>query len=196
MSEKPEIYVSTDVETDGRIPGKNSMLSLGSVAFNEAGEELSEHLVNLVELPPPARGDDETMEWWKTQPAAWCAIRRDLVAPKPAMKRYREWVESLPGKPVFVGYPAGFDFTFVYWYLIYFTDGSPFSFSCIDIKSYAMALLKKGYRHSAKKYWPESWKQWKEMHTHIPTDDAREQGLAFMQMRRENHAESSLLPGV
>ena len=28
-----EVYVSTDVEADGRIPGRNSMLSLASVAF-------------------------------------------------------------------------------------------------------------------------------------------------------------------
>jgi len=37
-----------------------------------------------------------------------------------------------PGKPVFVGYPAGFDFLFVYWYLIRFTGESPFSFSALD----------------------------------------------------------------
>ncbi len=30
------------------------------------------------------------------------------------------WVKSLPGTPVFVAYPAGFDFLFVYWYLIRF----------------------------------------------------------------------------
>jgi hypothetical protein len=28
-----EIYVSTDVETDGPIPGPHSMLSLGSAAY-------------------------------------------------------------------------------------------------------------------------------------------------------------------
>ncbi len=30
------------------------------------------------------------------------------------------WIQSLEGKPVFVAYPAGFDFLFVYWYLIKF----------------------------------------------------------------------------
>jgi hypothetical protein len=29
---KPEIYISTDVETDGPIPGPHSMLSFGSAA--------------------------------------------------------------------------------------------------------------------------------------------------------------------
>ena len=30
---KPEIYISTDVETDGPIPGPHSMLSIGSAAY-------------------------------------------------------------------------------------------------------------------------------------------------------------------
>lgn len=32
-----EIYVSTDIETDGPIPGPNSMLSFGSAAFTAEG---------------------------------------------------------------------------------------------------------------------------------------------------------------
>lgn len=32
---KPEIYVSTDVESDGPIPGPHSMLSLASAAYTE-----------------------------------------------------------------------------------------------------------------------------------------------------------------
>ena len=34
------------------------------------------------------------------------------------MLEYVAWLKGLPHKPVFVAYPAGFDFTFVYWYLI------------------------------------------------------------------------------
>ena len=42
-----EIYVSTDVEANGPIPGANSMLSLASVAFSGNGEKLSTFSVNL-----------------------------------------------------------------------------------------------------------------------------------------------------
>ena len=45
------------------------------------------------------------------------------------MLAYVEWIKSLKGKPVFVAYPAGFDFLFVYWYLIRFVGESPFSHS-------------------------------------------------------------------
>jgi hypothetical protein len=73
------------------------------------------------------------------------------------MRRCVLWLKALPGKPVFVGYPAGFDFLFVYWYLIRFAGESPFSFSALDIKTYAMALLKKDYRKSTKGGMPKHW---------------------------------------
>jgi hypothetical protein len=71
--------------------------------------------------------------WWAQQPEAWAACRQELEMPETAMRRYVLWLKALPGKPVFVGYPAGFDFLFVYWYLIRFTGESPFSFSAVDI---------------------------------------------------------------
>ncbi|MEZ4308431.1 MAG: hypothetical protein R3F14_10345 [Polyangiaceae bacterium] len=91
----------------------------------------------------------------------------------------------LPGRPVFVGYPASYDFLFVYWYLIRFTGKSPFSFSALDIKSYAMALLKLPYRDSVKRNMPSHWFS-KSPHTHVALDDALEQGHLFVTMLQEN----------
>ena len=34
------------------------------------------------------------------------------------MLEYAAWLKGLPHKPVFDAYRAGFDFTFVYWYLM------------------------------------------------------------------------------
>ena len=45
-----EIYVSTDVEADGPIPGPHSMLSFGSAAFDAEGNQLSTFSANLVAL--------------------------------------------------------------------------------------------------------------------------------------------------
>ncbi len=64
-----EIYVSTDVETDGPIPGPHSMLSLGSAAYSADGKLLSTFTANLETLPG-AEGHPETMAWWATQPEA------------------------------------------------------------------------------------------------------------------------------
>jgi hypothetical protein len=140
MSSK-EIYVSTDVEADGPIPGPNSMLSFGSAAYTGGKELIGTFSANLETLPD-ATADPKTAEWWAQQPEAWAACRQELEMPERAMRRYVLWLKALPGKPVFVGYPAGFDFLFVYWYLIRFVGESPFSFSVLDIKTYAMALLR------------------------------------------------------
>src|SRR5579862_1181315 len=103
----PEIYLSTDVETDGPIPGPNSMLSFASAAFKPDKTLVGTFAANL-ELLPGAVGDPRTMEWWKSQTQAWEACRTDLQSPESAMNRYVDWIKGLPGKPVFVAYPAGF----------------------------------------------------------------------------------------
>lgn len=179
-----EIYVSTDVETDGPIPGVHSMLSFGSAAYRSDKTLVSTFTANL-ELLPEAQPCPKTMAWWQTQPEAWAACRENLQAPATAMPAYVQWLKQLPGKPVFVGYPAAFDFLFVYWYLIRFAGESPFSHSALDIKTYAMALLKKGYRESTKRNMPKAWFD-ALLHTHRALDDAIEQGALFCNMLAAN----------
>ncbi len=133
-----EIYVSTDVETDGPIPGPHSMLSFGSAAAQRRQDAKVSTFTSSKSTGrrfPTRKGHPETMAWWQTQPEAWAEHRRDLRDPLEAMKEYVAWVKGLPGKPVFVAYPAGFDFLFMYWYMIRFAGESPFSFSALDIKS-------------------------------------------------------------
>ena len=56
MSQSPlrEIYVSTDIETDGPLAGKHSMLSLGSAAYLADKELLGTFSANLETLPVSA----------------------------------------------------------------------------------------------------------------------------------------------
>jgi hypothetical protein len=179
-----EIYVSTDVETDGPIPGAYSMLSFGSAAYLADKTLLDTFTANLAVLPTAIQ-DPGTMAWWAQEPEAWQACRDNPVSPEKAMRDYLDWLTALPGKPVFVGYPAAFDFMFVYWYLIRFTGTSPFSHSALDMKTYACALLKKPYRESTKKNMPKEW--FDEMpHTHLSLDDAIEQGALFCNMLAAN----------
>ncbi|HEV7405681.1 MAG TPA: hypothetical protein VGO11_22245 [Chthoniobacteraceae bacterium] len=180
----PEIYVSTDVETDGPIPGPHSMLSFGSAAYRADKTLVGTFSANLETLPE-AKGEPGTMAWWETQPEAWAASRTDLQAPSVAMPAYVSWVESLPGRPVFVGYPVAFDFLFVYWYMIRFAGRSPFSHSALDIKTLAMAMLKKPYRDSTKRNMPRRWFD-PLPHTHLALDDAIEQGALFCNMWQEH----------
>lgn len=179
----PEIYVSTDVETDGPIPGPHSMLSVASAAYKADGTLISTFSANL-ELLPGAAGDERTMAWWGENPEAWNACRKELQSPAEAMIAYAVWLKQLPGKPVFVAYPAGFDFTFVYWYLIRFTGASPFSHSALDIKTLAMAALNCEYRNATKRNMPRTWFDENVPHTHVALDDAIEQGQLFFNVLR------------
>ena len=180
MGGKPEIYVSTDIEADGPIPGPHSMLSFASVALDRAGTELGSFSANLETLSG-AEGDPKTMAWWETQPAAWEACRKDLRDPAEAMPAYVEWAEALPGKPVFVAFPLLFDMMFVYWYLIRFAGRSPFSHSGIDIKTLAfIGMGGDSYRSATKRNMPRNWLPPRGRHTHVAIDDAREQGELFI----------------
>jgi hypothetical protein len=181
-----EIYVSTDIEADGPVPGPNSMLSFGSAAYSADKQLLGTFSANLETLPGAA-ADPQTAQWWSQQPEAWTACRQNLEAPETAMRRYVAWLSGLPGKPVFVAYPAAFDFMFVYWYLMRFVGENPFGFSALDIKTYAMAVLKKGYRESSKRSMPQHWFE-SHPHTHVALDDAIEQGALFSNMLAENRS--------
>ncbi len=186
-----EIYVSTDIETDGPIPGVYSMLSLASAAFTADKKLVSTFSVNFETLLDAVQ-HEKTMAWWKTQPQAWESCRTNLQPPDLAMKNYVDWLKQLPGKPVFTGYPASFDFLFVYWYLIKFAGESPFSFSALDIKTYAMAVLKTDYRHATKAKMPKHWFD-AAPHTHIALDDAIGQGLLFCNMLNQNVGKDHLI---
>lgn len=180
----PEVYVSTDVETDGPIPGPHSMLSFASAAYLANKTLVGTFEANLETLPG-ASGHPETMVWWGTEPEAWAASRENLQSPETALRNYLAWLKGLPGRPVFVAYPAAFDFMFVCWYLQRFTGENPFSHSALDIKSYAMAMLKKEYRETAKSTMPKRW--FDDLpHTHRALDDALGQGALFCNMLAEN----------
>lgn len=181
---KEEIYVSTDVEADGPIPGPYSMLSFGSVAFGPDGKRIGGFTANLTTLQGATQHPD-TMKWWATEPAAWSACRVGAVAPEVVIPDYRNWVLGLPGIPVFVGFPATFDFMFISWYLHRFAGDNPFGHHALDIKSYAMAVLKSDFKRSTKKFWPKKWFG-SEKHTHVALEDAEEQGGTFLRILREN----------
>lgn len=186
---KEQLFASTDIEADGPVPGLNSMLSFATAVY-----DINKNLVGTfsrnLKLLDNATQDSETMEFWNSNPsnrAAYDATRQDMVDPTQAMVDYVEFIKGLPGKPVFVGYPAVYDFKWVDFYLHAFAGGNPFGFSrCIDVKSYVMAMLKHdNIFKTAKKNFPKHW--FDDMpHTHVALDDAKEQGAMFVNIIREN----------
>ena len=182
-----EIYVSTDIEADGPIPGPHSMLSLASVALRRDKTVVDEFTVNLEPLPGAAP-HPRTMLWWEGHKDALAKARENPQDPAEAIPRYAKWVQKLPGRVVLVGLPAAFDFMWVYWYLQRFTDGTVFGHSALDIKSYAMAVTRQPFRDCVLDALPSEWRDYLP-YTHVALDDAREQGALFCNMLRANEAQ-------
>jgi hypothetical protein len=169
------------------------MLSLGAAVFkiNEVGKgEIVSTWSSNLETLPEAGQDPDTMRWWGTQNEAWEVVQKNKRDPKEAMVEFVQWVKSVckehKARPVFVAYPAGFDFTFVYWYMHRFAGESPFTFSALDMKSYAMAKLKTGFRETTKQNMPDSWFKYKNKHSHVALEDAIEQGWMFVEMLKDS----------
>jgi len=185
VSNEPEIYVSTDIEADGPIPGPHSMLSLASAAFRADKTVVATFSANLETLSE-ATPDPRTMAWWQGFPEAWERCRRDTRSPKAVMHNYANWVKALPGRPLFLGFPASWDFMWVYWYLFRFTGERPFREHAIDVRSYAMGMRKVSFQATSRTYLPKRWFDADLPHTHVALDDAMEQGAMFCNMLAEN----------
>jgi hypothetical protein len=184
MSKETEIYVSTDIEADGPIPGPHSMLSFASAAFLSDKTVVGSYSANLETLPG-ATPDPRTMEWWKGFPQAWAACREHPRSPDVVMPEYVQWLQALPGRAVFLGWPATWDFMWIYWYLVRFARERPFRESALDIRSYAMGMRKSTFQMTSRTYLPKRWFD-ERPHTHVALDDALEQGALFCNMLAEN----------
>jgi hypothetical protein len=66
--------------------------------------------------------------------------------------------------------------------MIKFAGESPFGFSALDIKSYAMAKMNTSFRGTSKRTMPRKWFANLPKHTHVAVEDAIEQGYLFCNM--------------
>jgi hypothetical protein len=183
--EETDLYISADVETDGPIPGKYSMLSFGlSCVATYDGSEFrriaADGTTLYKELRPISRAFDP--EALAVNGLDRNALKSRGEFPAAAMREAFYWVRSVAGgrRPVVVAYPASFDWMWLYWYFVNFTEeGSPFGFSgCLDIKT--MLAIKVGTplsRASKSQLPPELAPTL--LHTHNALDDAKEQGELF-----------------
>ena len=151
-----EIYVATAIETDGPIPGMCSILSLASAAYQNDQTLISSFSVNLERLPG-VEGEPDTLAWWHSKPEAWDICRQDPELPSTAIPEYAQWLEHLPGRPVYVGCPAPACYAFVTWYLHRFAQRNPFGKGALDLRTMAMVLLGRPYHQSKTRCMPEDW---------------------------------------
>ncbi|MCA1734375.1 MAG: exonuclease [Acidobacteria bacterium] len=137
-----DAYFSADVETDGPIPGRYSLLSFALVyagSYDGRAFERPDALDTTFyrEVRPIS-------QHWQAEALEVNRIDRkrleqDGADPATAMTEAAQWVRNIAAgrRPILVAYPVSFDWTWLYWYFIEFSkDGSPFNHSgCYDLKT-------------------------------------------------------------
>jgi hypothetical protein len=192
-----DAYFSVDVETDGPIPGRFSMLSFaivyaGSFDGLTFREPTNFSDVFYRELQPISDAfEQEALDINKLDRSKLVIGGTD---PRAAMNAASEWIKTRAGKkrPVLVAYPVSFDWTWLYWYFVAFSDnGSPFGHSrCFDIKT-AVAVKGKIPLSLASRSRLPPMLQSDRPHTHHAIDDAIEQAEIFASVFKWSHGNES-----
>lgn len=170
-----EIYFSVDIEAAGPIPGEFSMLSLGACIIGQADKTF------YVELKPI--NNNVVKEAVEVSRFDLKKLSKSGDEPIVAMKNFGEWVNRLSknSKPIFVGFNASFDWSFVNWYFHKFQGENPFGFSALDIKSYYMGVSGCKWNETTSSQLPKEIKSLQPL-THNALEDAIAQGEIFSKL--------------
>jgi hypothetical protein len=179
-----DVYISTDIEADGPIPGPYSMLAFGlAVAGTYDGATFAPRDpatdTFYRELKPISDFFDPAA--LKVSGLDRALLAREGTDPTAAMREAAEWVQTQTdgARPVMVGYPVVFDWMFIHWYFMRFVGESPFGFSgALDMKTMyqqkARVTLDLAGRNDLPRELASSRR-----HTHNALDDAIEQAEIF-----------------
>ncbi|HTD08636.1 MAG TPA: 3'-5' exoribonuclease [Solirubrobacteraceae bacterium] len=188
MSERADIYFSLDIEADGPIPGRYSMLAFGlavAARFDGTTFEKRDPTAETFyrELQPIS-------EEFDTAALEVSDLDRGLLVqlgaePASAMTEAAAWIEHTAGhdRPVVVAFPACYDWLFLYWYLVTYSDkGSPFGFSsCLDMKTMLQQRENVVMDKAGLNDLPPAVRA-SRPHTHNALDDAVEQAEIFQHL--------------
>jgi len=180
-----DAYFSADVETDGSIPGPYSILSLALVYAGRFDGSFFERPKNLEltfyrELKPIS-------ESFEPEALLVNGLDREQLIktgqePSRVMSDASQWIKEIAGsaKPVLVAYPLSFDWSWLYWYFVRFSDsGSPFGYSrCFDIKTAVAVKAHLTIANAGRSQLPQ-WLRSDRKHSHNALDDAKEQAEIF-----------------
>jgi DNA polymerase III epsilon subunit-like protein len=177
MSDKlPELYIATDVEADGPIPGPYSMLSFGMAVVGYPEHRFYTEVCPISEEYVEAALEVSGLDRER--------LLREAPGPKEAMQAAFEWINGLRkiGRPVFLAAPAVWDGMFIHWYFMRYLEKSPFgqTGSGIDLRSFWMGKnpeLEWVETHKGKIKWELDIRG--VPHTHHAGEDAAELATVF-----------------
>lgn len=172
---KEEAFISVDVEASGPIPGEYSMLSVGACEVGKVNDGF------YAELQPIS--EKYVKEALEVCGLSMEKLRETGMSPYEAMRKFAEWTEwtAKERRPVFVGYNAGFDWSFVNYYFVRFAGENPYGVSALDIKSVWLGMTGSSWSGTSKTRVKRNLGIVAE-HTHNALDDAKEQAIIFQKM--------------
>ncbi len=162
-------YIVTDVESDGPIIGRNSMVCFGAVVV---------------------RGDLSTTFYGQTQPIseeynpealAISGFTREeherFDHPKYVMDKFAQWLKAVSvGNPILITDNNGYDASWINWYFHTFYLSNPFGWSSRRIGDLYCGMVKDAQA---------KWKHLRDTsHTHHPVDDAKGNAEALLKMQK------------
>lgn len=162
-------YIVTDVESDGSIPHKYSMVCFGAVIVETS---LSKTFYGKTK---PISNE------WNPEALAISGFTREdhlkFDDPKEVMEKFRDWIkQNSIGKPIFITDNPAYDFAWINWYFHYYLGENPFGFSARRIGDLYCGMVK------------DSFAKWKHLrktfHSHHPVDDAKGNAEAILAMQK------------
>ena len=164
-------YIVVDVESDGPIPYKYSMVCFGAVVLEAS---LSKTFYGKVK-PVSETYDSEAL-------AISGFDRNDhegFDEPKLVMQLFADWLsQNSKGRPIFISDNPAFDWQWINWYFHTFLGKNPFGFSARRIGDlYCGMKMDAGLNAEWKKLFRKT------THDHNPVNDAKGNAEALLAMK-------------
>ncbi|AYV78094.1 MAG: hypothetical protein Edafosvirus5_12 [Edafosvirus sp.] len=184
---KKKLYASFDIEADGEVPVKNSMLSIGIVFFEPDGKEIKSYQRNLLPLSDRVQDPKCMSEFWSKHPESWKFVTSNQIDAKDFVKELEDILTTL-NKTYdisFVAHPAAYDWQWLKsYYELFKSESAPnlgFSARCASTLFWTYCkqnnIISKKDLEEFRKTLSAGFTL-----THNPEDDAREQGTVFINL--------------
>ena len=184
QSRTREVYVSVDVETAGPIPCEYSLLSLGA---SVVGEDTRHFYAEFKPINSNAIPQALAISGFSL-----AELTERGEDPEAALRRFQDWITKISSenrKPIFVGFNAAFDWSFVNWYFHKYLGENPFGFSALDIKAYYMGLCGCDWEETTSKQLPAAFQATATVANHNALTDAQAQAETFAKLLGVERAE-------
>lgn len=164
--------IVVDVESDGELPGRNSMVCFGAVVVDKHGM-----------LNQTFYGDTKPISTtWNPEALAISGFTREqhekFGEPSMVMTSFENWLNRLgEGKKIFISDNLAYDWQWINYYFHLYLGRNPFGFSGQRIGDKFQGFFNDPYY---------KWKKHrKTSHTHNPVDDAKGNAEALLYLHSQ-----------